>query len=34
MAKQDKKTMDYGAELKALRQNGPGRIYILRGDED
>ncbi len=34
MARQDKNAPDYGAELKALRQNGPGRVYILRGEED
>lgn len=34
MARQDKQSMDYGAELKKLRQEGPQRVYILRGEED
>ena len=27
-------TLDYGGEIKKLRREGPGRIYILRGEED
>ena len=34
MARQDRQSMDYGAELKRLRQEGPKRVYILRGEED
>lgn len=34
MAAKDKQTLDYGAELKKLRQDGPQRVYILRGEED
>ncbi len=34
MARTDKSTLDYGAELKKLRQEGPRQVYILRGDED
>ena len=34
MAKKEKKTMDYGAELKKLRADGPARVYMLRGEED
>ncbi len=34
MARQEKKKLDYGAEIKKLRQEGPGRVYILRGEED
>lgn len=35
MARQDSKNgLDYNAALKALRQNGPGRVYVLRGEED
>ncbi len=34
MARTDKDALDYGAELKKLRQEGPARVYILRGDED
>ena len=34
MARQDKRKLDYGAEIKKLRQEGPGRVYILRGEED
>ncbi len=26
--------MDYGAEVKKLRRDGPDRVYILRGEED
>ncbi len=34
MAKRNKPPMDYGAEVKRLRAEGPQRVYILRGDED
>ena len=34
MARQDRQSLDYGAEVKKLRQEGPGRVYILRGEED
>lgn len=33
-AKKDKKTFDYRAERKALREEGPARVYLLRGEED
>lgn len=34
MAKAEKKTLNYGEELKRLRSDGPERIYMLRGEED
>ena len=35
MAKKDKKErLNYNAELKALREQGPGRLYMLFGPED
>lgn len=36
MAKSDKteKKTDYGAVLRALKENGPGRLYLLWGAED
>ena len=34
MAKAEKSTLDYGGEIRRLRQDGPQRIYILRGEED
>ena len=34
MARQDKQSLDYGAEVKKLRQEGPRRVYLLRGEED
>ncbi len=34
MAKTEKKAFNYGEELKALRGEGPQRIYMLRGEED
>ncbi len=34
MAAKEKTTLDYGAEIKKLRQEGPRRVYILRGEED
>lgn len=34
MAKAERKVFNYGAELKALREDGPARVYILRGEED
>ncbi len=34
MTRTDRDALDYGAELKKLRQEGPRRVYILRGDED
>ena len=34
MAAKEKQTMDYGAQIRALRQDGPQRVYILRGEED
>ncbi len=34
MAKAEKSGVDYGAELKRLRSEGPARVYILRGEED
>ena len=34
MARPDKGALDYGAELKKLRTEGPQRVYILRGEED
>ena len=30
----EKPTMDYGAMIRALRQEGPQRVYLLYGDED
>ena len=30
----EKPTMDYGALIRALRQEGPQRVYLLYGDED
>ena len=34
MAKEKKKPMNYSQELKRLREDGPARVYILRGEED
>ena len=34
MAVKDKNVLDYGAEVKKLRQSGPRPVYILRGEED
>ncbi len=34
MARTEKAAMDYGTEIKKLRENGPQRVYILRGEED
>lgn len=34
MAKTEKKTFNYGDELKTLRADGPRRLYMLRGEED
>lgn len=34
MAKAEKKAFDYGGELKRLREEGPQRLYLLRGEED
>ena len=34
MAKTEKKTFNYGDELKTLRADGPQRLYMLRGEED
>lgn len=34
MAKAEKKPFHYGEELKKLREDGPARVYMLRGDED
>ncbi len=34
MAKTEKKSFNYGEELKKLRSEGPGNLYILRGEED
>ncbi len=34
LARTDRDTLDYGAELKKLRQEGPRQVYILRGEED
>ena len=33
-SRRDKPKMDYGAELKRLRQEGPQRVYVLWGEED
>ena len=32
--KTDRKTADYGAELKKLKAEGPQRLYLLRGEEE
>ena len=34
MAGKEKAALDYGAEIRKLRQDGPQRVYILRGEED
>ena len=34
MAKKEKSTLDYGAQVKRLKQEGPAKVYILRGEED
>ncbi len=34
MASRGEQGVDYGAALKKLRQQGPGKVYILRGEED
>ena len=34
MAKKEQAALDYGAEIKRLREQGPARVYILRGEED
>lgn len=34
MAKAEKKAFDYSGELKRLREEGPQRLYLLRGEED
>lgn len=34
MAKTQKQSLNYGDEIKKLRSQGPGRLYILRGEED
>ena len=34
MAAREKHTLDYGGSVRALRQDGPRRVYILRGEED
>lgn len=34
MAKTEKKTLHYGELVKALQAEGPGRVYMLRGEED
>lgn len=34
MAKTEKKAFNYSEELKKLRTEGPGRLYMLRGEED
>ena len=32
--KKEKKSIDYGEEVRRLREQGPARAYILRGEED
>ena len=32
--KEEKPRLDYGAELRRLRAEGPARLYMLRGEED
>ena len=34
MAKAEKKAFDYSGELKRLREEGPQRLYLFRGEED
>ena len=34
MAKKEKPTFDYGAHIRRLRQEGPAKVYVLRGAED
>ena len=34
MAKKEKKKFDYAAELRSLKSEGPGRLYLLCGEED
>jgi DNA polymerase-3 subunit delta len=34
MAKTEKQTLKYGAEVKSRRAQGPERVYLLRGEED
>lgn len=34
MAKKEKETFDYGAQLKKLKSEGPQRLYLLYGEED
>ncbi len=34
MAGKEKPTLDYGAEIRKLRQDGPQRVYLLHGEED
>ncbi len=34
MARAEKQAMDYGAEIRRLRAEGPARVYMLRGEED
>ncbi len=34
MARQDKNALDYSAAIKTLQREGPGRVYLLRGEED
>ena len=34
MAKTQKQRLSYGSEIKKLREHGPERLYILRGEED
>lgn len=34
MAKKEKESLDYGAELRKLKSEGPERLYLLYGEED
>ena len=34
MAKKEKQRLDYSAQIKLLRSEGPERLYLLCGEED